>query len=453
MKTQIQYNPSTGEIIGSYPYDLETEVERKLQSIYIQQKIWSRLSFAEKSLQLLALADLLKKNVIHLAQIMAQEMGKPIAAGQAEVFKCAKALEFYAADEKSKSLESRIVPGPYPLNRLYSEPIGNIFGIMPWNYPLWQLVRLTAPQWILGNGIVGKGSDLVVLTSRFFAELVAQTKLPFENLAISHEQSERVIADPRVVGVSFTGSVNGGRKVAQVSGYNLKKCVLELGGSDAYIILDDADLEKAVAHCAQARLINSGQSCIAAKRFFVPSHLLDLFLDLLKIEISKFIMGLPNDLTTQLGPLAAVKFKNELQKFTDSQNVVYVDPEQSKFIQQADTNSAYFATQIVMGNNPREEFETFGPVFCVYTYKNMAEVVSAVNDSIYGLGAAIFSGDAAKAQKLALELQVGMVAINDFIRSDPALPFGGLRASGFGRELGPEGWVEFANQKWVGVSS
>lgn len=456
-------NPHTGDIIKEYSYFTDAEIQRAL--IHAQKSFgyWRKEPLEKRASFLMKLAKALREKSLTLSKQMTLEMGKAITESQAEVEKCAVTLEYFA-ENAPPVLQTKTVQAHYSESYVLKEPLGVVFAIMPWNFPLWQMIRFAAPAWMAGNVIALKHSDISAGTAEIFCEIV-QNVSPIRdvivNLRINHDQAAAVIADSRVAAVTFTGSTRGGSQVAKVAGQNLKKTVLELGGSDAYVVLKDADVAKAAKICATARLTNNGQSCVCAKRFIVDEAVFQNFLAELATNMSQFVRGNPLENSTKLGPLAHKKFQKSLleqcQKLEKS-GAERVDIAENPQSVPFDPNhpGAYFPSRVYMVS-PDNEFirteEFFGPVALVIPVKNEAQAIEVANSSIYGLGAAIFSADVKRAKELASSLECGFVAINDQVKSDARMPFGGVKASGYGRELSEFGVQEFLNIKSLGIRS
>lgn len=448
-------NPFTGEVLQSWNYHTRNQAEEKITQAYRLQLRWSRDTKA-RSVYLKNLAGQLRMAARQIAAQMALEMGKPLKDGLAEVEKSASACVWWA-ENGSELLRAESLKAQYVETRVLNRSLGVVLAIMPWNYPLWQLIRFAAPAWMAGNVVLLKHSDLTAGTAELIGRIcsteLATEDSPIFNLRISHAMTAELIADPRVRAVTFTGSTRGGSAVAALAGQHLKKAVMELGGNDAYVVLSDADLNLAVETCVTAKLINNGQSCIAAKRFFIARKLKDDFLHKMSAAMSSRQSGDPLLLETELGPLAAKRFQiqlNEqcLQLQSSAKTEVILQLPKS-----TDT-AASFSPRVYFQAEPSSYFqkeEFFGPVALVSCFDSEAQIADLVNASPYGLGAALFSQDIEKAKALTSSWEVGMVCINDFVRSDSRAPFGGVKASGFGRELGRQGILEFCNIQTVGV--
>lgn len=440
-------NPATGDILKTYQHLSWEETHKALSAAADDFEIWRKTSWETRSQVLRKLAQALRTHKVEFAHLMNQEMGKLISEGNAEVEKSALTCEFFAM-EAPKMLKNQIaLSSPYKSAEVSFQPVGVVFCIMPWNFPLWQTIRFAAPALMAGNVLILKHADMTAgtaeLIGKIFSDLSSEYTL-LRSTQVDHKVAAKVIACPKVRGVTFTGSSAGGRAVAVEAAKNLKKVVLELGGSDAYLILEDADVEIAAKSCAKARLVNCGQSCVAGKRFIVHE------------KIAKdFIHHFVNEMKgMELAPLANARFQKQI-------------------IQQVEKSKSWGGKVVCGGTSPqgpgafypatvvvfekdhpelhKEEF--FGPVASVIIVKSTEEALRIANSSPYGLGGGIFTRDVAKGKELIeKELDAGFVVVNDFVKSDPHIPFGGVKESGYGRELGHFGILEFVNIKTVAVA-
>lgn len=439
-------NPATNAVLNTYSHISWGEAETTLLLAEKDFQVWRKTSFAARTAVLLNLARTLRENKNEFAQMMHQEMGKLRAEGESEVEKCATTCEFYAK-EAPEMLRNQVAPAsPYAHAEVSFQPLGVVFSIMPWNFPLWQVIRFAAPALMAGNTILLKHADMTAgtadLLDKVFAGLTPEYQL-LRNVRVDHEGAAQLIAHPLVRGVTFTGSSQGGRAVAIEAAKNLKKVVLELGGSDAYLVLEDADVVMAAKACAQARLVNCGQSCVAGKRFIVAEKVSAAFLD-------QFVVAMQ---TAQLAPLASVKFQKQI-----SSQVEKLKSWGGKIILGGEVppgvGAFYPATVVVFEKNHPDihREEVFGPVASVIIVKDTEEAVAIANSSPFGLGGGVFTRDVGSGRALVeKELQAGFVVVNDFVKSDPRIPFGGVKESGYGRELGHFGILEFVNIKTVAV--
>lgn len=405
------------------------------------------MSFAKRAKGLERAAQILEARQEKFARLMAREMGKPVTQGKAEVVKCASACRHYAAHG-----EAMLAPVVEDGATILHQPLGPVLAIMPWNFPFWQAFRFAAPALMAGNTILLKHASNVPGCARAIAEVIAEAFGRDDLLRavfIAGKEVEPLIADARIRAVTFTGSTEAGRQVAAAAGRNLKKSVLELGGSDPYLVLDDADLPSAARICAAARMVNAGQSCIAAKRFLVAEDVHDEFLGLLAKELAEFVPGDPLDEACNLGPMARTDLRDELHgQVMDSIKAGARLLMGGEVPQLRDL--PYYPATLLAGVKPGMRVfdeETFGPVAAVTRVSGDAEMIALANRTPFGLGAAVFSAEVDRARRVAEQLDTGTVAINAQVVSDPRFPFGGVKDSGWGRELGAHGIREFVNVK------
>jgi succinate-semialdehyde dehydrogenase / glutarate-semialdehyde dehydrogenase len=455
MKIQ-SVNPATGDLAFSYDTLPDDLLKESLEVSGRTFEWWSRSSFQERSSLLLKVADILDAKKSFFARIMAEEMGKLMSAGIAEVEKCAMVCRYYA-EEAPRMLKDEPASTNARKSYVSYRPMGAILAVMPWNFPFWQVFRFAAPALMAGNTVVLKHASNVpacaVEIEKVFRDAGAMGGL-FQTLLIPSSKVAQCIAHPAIKSVSFTGSTQAGSEIAALAGRYLKKCVLELGGSDPYIILQDADIASAVQTCVQARLINAGQSCVAAKRFIIDAQVYEQFKARFVEEMSKIVLGFPMAERTQLGPLASVTLRDELHRQVLKSIEMGAILETGGHLSPS-PGAFYPATVLseVQPGMPAFDQELFGPVAALIKAKDEADAIMLANDSDFGLGAAIFSRDTEYAEKVGRELiDAGMVFINDFVRSDPRLPFGGIKQSGYGRELSHFGIREFCNIKTVYVA-
>jgi succinate-semialdehyde dehydrogenase / glutarate-semialdehyde dehydrogenase len=407
------------------------------------------LPFSERSAGLRRAARMLEEQQDEFAVLMAREMGKPVAQGKAEAVKCAAACQYYAEHG-----EAMLAPSVAESATILHQPLGPVLAIMPWNFPFWQVFRFAAPALMAGNTILLKHASNVPGCARAIGRIVAEAFGRDDFLRavfVSGKEVEPLIADPRVRAVTFTGSTEAGRAVAAAAGKHLKKSVLELGGSDPYLVLEDADLENAARVCAAARMVNAGQSCIAAKRFLVADPVHDEFAGLLRAELDRYVPGDPLDEATPLGPMARADLREELHgQVVDSVAAGARVLLGGAMLELRDLPyyPATLLDRVRPGMRVFDE-ETFGPVAAVVRTIGDREAVALANQTPFGLGAAVFTADIGRARRIAEQLDTGTVAINSQVVSDPRFPFGGVKDSGWGRELGVHGIREFVNVKTV----
>jgi len=446
-------NPATGHEINYYQEHTEAEISDAINNSYQAYQSWRENDLDQRAQALMRVADMLEKNCFDYANLMSTEMGKPIVQARAEVNKSAWVCRYYA-EHATHFLQDESIKTDYQESYITYNPLGPILGIMPWNFPFWQVLRFAAPTLMAGNTIILKHASNVSGCALAIEELFRNC-LPMENcfqsLLIHHNKIPLLISHPKVRAVSLTGSTNAGKKVAALAGAHLKKCVLELGGNDPYIILPDADIEKAVKACAQSRLLNNGQSCIAAKRFIVHKDVLDEFTSSLKDNFTQVLMGNPHEEKNTLGPLARIDLRDELDD--QVQRSLKAGAKCILGGKPLKGNGAFYPPTILVDvseDMPAFNEELFGPVASIIVAKDTNHAIELANNSQYGLGAAIFSKDIKKAQHMASkQIESGACFINDFVKSDPRLPFGGIKDSGYGRELGVNGIREFTNIKTV----
>jgi succinate-semialdehyde dehydrogenase/glutarate-semialdehyde dehydrogenase len=416
---------------------------------------WRLKSFDYRAEKMRALANLLKDRVNDLAPMMTQEMGKPITQAKAEIEKCAWVCEYYA-DNAAEFLKDEEVKTDFDRSFITYQPIGVVLAIMPWNFPFWQVIRFAAPTLMAGNAAVLKHASSVTGCSLAIEQLFKDAGFPqnlFRSLVINSNDMKDIIPDHNIRAVTLTGSTVAGQKVAEIAGRHLKKTVLELGGSDAYLILDDADIEMAAKHCAASRLQNTGQSCIAAKRFIVQESVHDDFVAALKAEMESKTMGDPMNDKTDIGALASVAARDELHDQVTASIAKGATCVLGGEVPEKD--GAWYPPTIlsdVTEGMPAFHEEMFGPVAAVIEVKDPSDAIRLANNSNFGLGGGVFSTDIDKATAIARDkMDTGTVAVNGFVKSNPHLPFGGVKDSGYGRELSRFGIHEFVNIKTVTV--
>jgi succinate-semialdehyde dehydrogenase/glutarate-semialdehyde dehydrogenase len=449
-------NPATGETIRTYEEDSTQRTAEKVTAAHQAFLAWRESIFPQRSENLRNASQILINRKDEYAGLMAREMGKPIRDGRAEIEKCAWVCDYYA-DNALSALQSETIQTDARLSYISFAPLGVILGIMPWNYPFWQVFRFAAPALMAGNAVVLKHASNVPGCSLAIEDICKTAGFPeylFQNVLLSSKRVDWLVAQPFIRAVTLTGSQSAGRAVAAGAGNLLKKTVLELGGSDPYIILEDADLDKAVESCVTSRLLNSGQSCIAAKRFVVVEAIRKEFEDMLVTQMGKKKMGNPLEENTEIGPQARLELRDNLHRQVTQSIEGGACCHLGGRIPPGD-GAFYPAT--VLGNvkkgMPAYDEETFGPVAAVIAAKDEAEAIRLANDTAFGLGAAVFTGDVERGERIAAnELEAGSCFVNAFVKSDPRLPFGGIKQSGYGRELSHYGIKEFVNIKTVYVA-
>ena len=448
-------NPATGEVVEKFEPTSSAELERIVSGAHAAFQEWRTVPCAERAKPMREAARILRARKSEFARTMTVEMGKPITQGEAEAEKCAWTCEYYA-DHAEAML--RVDPRETDALRSYVryDPLGVVLAIMPWNFPFWQVFRFTAPALMAGNGAILKHASNVSRCALQIEEVLRQAGFPralFRTVLLESSAVSPLIADRRIAALTLTGSDVVGAKVAEQAGRELKKTVLELGGSDPFIVLGDADLAFTARGAADARLVNSGQSCIAAKRFIVVEAVADRFLDLFKKELAARRMGDPLSRETQVGPQARQELRDALHRQVEESKKrgarVLLGGEIPK------GPGAFYPATLLAGVDkgmPAFDEETFGPVAAVIRAKDSMDAVHLANESPFGLGASLWSRDLASAEKLAAQIESGAVFVNGMVKSDPRLPFGGVKRSGYGRELSEFGIREFVNVKSVWVA-
>jgi succinate-semialdehyde dehydrogenase/glutarate-semialdehyde dehydrogenase len=448
-------NPHTNKPIKEYVEYDEGQIFDEITKLHQGYLVWRHKSFHERKEVLLKIKQKLLDNTENLARLMSLEMGKPYTQSKAEIDKCAWVCEYYAENAES-FLQSEIIETENTESYVRYEPLGVLFLIMPWNFPLWQVFRVAAPQLMLGNTIALKHASNVTGVALALNEIFTvenQAASLFHSLVIGVNKVPLVISHKEIRGVSLTGSERAGSEVAKLAGKALKPSLLELGGSDAYLILDNADIEHAAKTCVESRMINNGQSCIAAKRFIVTQKNKIAFESLVIKYMSEYENADPLLETTKLGPLARVDLKEELHQL-----VLKSIEEGASLIlgeKSIDNESAHYPPTVL--SNVTESMsafkeELFGPVATIIEAKDNEDALRLANLSRFGLGGAVFSNDIEEARHFAHLMETGTVAINSYVKSDPRLPFGGIKDSGYGRELSDHNLRSFCNIKTITIS-
>ncbi len=448
-------NPATGKTVEKYETLNKKQIHAAIEQADGAFHKWRQSAFATRAKLMQTAADLLRERAPILAKLMAEEMGKPLKDGKAEAEKCAWVCEYYA-EKAEQFLADEPIETDATESFVTYQPLGVVLAVMPWNFPFWQLFRFAAPALMAGNVGLLKHASNVPGCALAIEEIFKDAGFPegvFTTLLVGSDAIDGIIEHKLVRAVTLTGSTPAGRAVAKKAGEMLKKSVLELGGSDPYIILDDADLSSAVNTCVSSRLTNSGQSCIAAKRFIVVESQRDAFEKLFVDRMAAAKMGDPLDETTEVGPQARVDLRDDLHK------------QVQKSIQQGarcllggkvpDGPGAYYPPTVltdVQPGMPAYDEELFGPVAAIIPVADQEEAIRVANDTSFGLGAAVFTQNIERGRHIAVtELEAGACFVNAFVKSDPRLPFGGIKESGYGRELSRQGIREFVNTKTVYV--
>ena len=447
-------NPYNGETLKTFPSLRPVELEAKLQRAADAFRVYRTTTFAERARCMLRAAEILERDKDALARLATLEMGKPLAAAVAEVEKCAFVCRYYAENAEAYLQDEAIATAAKKSFVRYL-PLGVILAIMPWNYPFWQVIRFVAPGLMAGNvGLLKHASNVpqcALEIERIYTEAGFAPGV-FQTLLINSDEVDGVLGDPRVAAATITGSEDAGIKVAVGAAKRVKKVVLELGGSDPFIVMPSGDLDRAVAAAVKARTLNNGQSCIAGKRFIVAESIAGEFQQKFVAAMQALVLGDPFDPKTDVGPLAtasAVKsLHQDVTKTVEAGGIILTGGK-------APDRAGFFYEPTVIGNVPKtspaycEEF--FGPVASLFTVKDIDEAIHLANDVRFGLGSSAWTSDPAETERFVNELDAGMVFINSLVASDPRLPFGGVKMSGFGRELGVHGIREFVNAKTVSL--
>lgn len=448
-------NPATEEVIATYGFLSDTDLEEKVKQVHKAYTDWKKIPVSERVKFISKLAEKLREDKQAYAELVTKEMGKPILHAVAEVEKCAKLCDYYA-ENGEKFLQDDVIKTEYSESRVVAEPLGIVYAVMPWNFPFWQVIRCAVPALTVGNGVILKHAENVPGCSVALEQLFKKAGFPdhiFSSVFITHEQSDNLIAMPEISAVSLTGSERAGGAVASAAGRAIKKSVLELGGSDPFIVLEDADLNYTVKNAVNARMQNNGQSCIAAKRFIVRKEIAEEFTRAFLDGIRKLKIGDPMDKETTMGPLARKDLRDTLDKQiketvkAGAKLLIGGEPVQGK---------GYFYQPTVITEIPRNSpaywQELFGPAASLFVVESDEEALQIANDTTFGLGSSVWTKDIDRAKKLATLLEAGNVYINAIVKSDPKLPFGGTKKSGFGREMGTYGLHEFVNFKTVCIA-
>lgn len=453
MADYVSMNPATGEVAATYPELRDDQVEILVAQSAAVQPQWAGTSPAERVKLLQAVAQQYRDRVEELAMIITTEMGKPITQSRGEVNLVASIFDYYA-----EHLDEFLAPKPLNIAgdgsaEVQAEPIGPLLGVMPWNFPYYQVARFAAPNLALGNTVIVKHARNCPRAALVMEEIILAAGIPegaYQNAFISTGQVDTIIGDERVAGVSLTGSERAGEAIGASAGKYLKRSVLELGGSDPFVVLADADVETAAKTAAAGRIYNSGQACTASKRFLIHDEIYDDFVEKFTAEMAKYAPTDPTSDDSRMGPLSSTQAATELDEHIEDAvahgAVVTVGGRDT------DETSAFFPAT-VLTNVPKEarayREELFGPVAVVHRGSSDEELIELANDSVYGLAGTVFSQDSARAREIANRIDTGMIAINGVIRSAPDLPFGGIKRSGVGLELSEDGFLAFANQKLV----
>jgi len=451
-------DPATGEELARFAPHSAAEVDRLLTQAVSAQASWRTAPIQHRTDLLRALARVLRDRSPALARLITSEMGKPLSEATAEIEKCALTCEYYAANAAGM-LADEPVQTDAALSRIVYDPLGVVLAVMPWNYPFWQFFRFAAPALAAGNGAVLKHANSVPRCALAIEDVLTCAGMPsglIRTVLVEPDRVAGLIADDRIAAVTFTGSTRVGSVIAAQAGAALKKQVLELGGSDPFVVLADADIAAAAATAVTARFLNAGQSCVNAKRFIVEDAVADEFVAAFCEAVDRLVVGDPLDPATTTGPLARADLRDTLHGQT--RRTVEAGARLLRGGEPLDGPGFFYPPTVLDGVRPGMaafDEETFGPLAAVVRAKDAAAAVRLANQTEFGLGAALWTSDPVKAEELSRQLEAGAVFVNAMVASDPRLPFGGIKRSGYGRELGPHGMREFMNTKtvWVGPRS
>lgn len=447
-------NPATGEKVTEIPVWDSQQLESALASVAVASPAWRTTPMSERCKLMHKAADVLRENKEKYAAIVTQEMGKLISDARAEVEKCASVCDFYA-DNGPRFLADEEIESDAGKSYVAYLPLGTVLAVMPWNFPLWQVFRFAAPALVAGNTGVLKHASNVPQCALLIEDVFKEAGFPdnvFRSLMIKASQVQSVIEDPRVHAVTLTGSEPAGRQVAATAGANLKKSVLELGGSDAFIVLEDADLDLTVKGAVMSRFLNTGQSCIAAKRFIVVDAIAEDFVARFKAGVESLSVGDPMDESTTLAPMAREDLRDELHiQVTDTLAAGAVAVTGCEPV---DVPGAFYKASILNKVEPGMRAyheELFGPVAIVIHARDEEDAIRIANDSPYGLGGSVWTQDSQRGERIARKVESGCTFVNGMVKSDARLPFGGIKNSGYGRELSQHGIREFTNAKTIWI--
>lgn len=448
-------NPATNKVLKSFEEMTEKQVDNAITLSSTTYREWKKTSYADRASLLHRVAKLMREQKTKLAELITLEMGKIISQSESEIDLSANILDYYADNAETFLADKKLNPESGQAF-VRSSSIGVLFGVMPWNFPFYQVVRFAAPNIMVGNTILLKHASIVPQCAIAIEKLFEEAKAPqglYTNLMISGKRSTELVDDVRIKGVSLTGSEGAGASMAAAAGKNLKRSVLELGGSDSFIVLEDADIDKTIEMAIIGRMNNNGQSCVASKRFIAVEAIADEFLEKFTAAISALKVGDPMDADTQVGPLSSEQALEDLldqvSRFEKAGAKVATGGKRA--FEQGAYMQPTLLTNLKRGE-PTFYEELFGPVASFYRVKNEQEAIELANDSPFGLGGSIYTKDIARAIKIADQIDSGMVFINQPTASQPDLPFGGTKRSGYGRELAEQGIHEFVNKKLIRVS-
>ncbi|WP_271393024.1 NAD-dependent succinate-semialdehyde dehydrogenase [Aequorivita sinensis] len=449
MTVTVSKNPYTGDELNSFKNHSKKEVSEIIDKADKRFYSWREVPFNERQKLMLAAAAEMRSNKREYAEMLTLEMGKPISQAEAEVEKCAWVCEYYAENAENQ-LQNKVIKTDAYKSYVSYEPLGVVLAVMPWNYPFWQVFRFAAPALMAGNICVLKHASNVFGSALNIEKIFIRAGFPdncFTTLLIGSDAVEEIIENKKVKAVTLTGSGPAGSSVASLAGKNIKKTVLELGGSNALVVMKDCDIEKTLETCVQARFQNTGQSCIAGKRLIVDESIAEEFVEKLVVKVRELKSGDPLDKETYIGTLAREDLAKDIEKQVNDSIKAG-----AKLVVGGKRQGAYFEPTVltnVTENMAVFKEETFGPALSVTTFKTIEEAIELSNNSQFGLGVSLFTENIEDAEKIIHKFDEGAVFINELVKSDPRLPFGGIKESGYGRELSADGIKEFVNRKTV----
>jgi succinate-semialdehyde dehydrogenase / glutarate-semialdehyde dehydrogenase len=449
-------NPATGQLLRTFEPLSDAQIEGKLQLASAAFSRYRKVSFAERAGMMVKAGEILDRDKEVLGRLMTTEMGKPFRAAVEEAAKCAWACRYYA-ENAERFLADEVVETAASRSYIRYQPLGPILAVMPWNFPFWQVMRFAAPALMAGNVGLLKHASNVPQCALAVEDIFRRAGFPegvFQTLLIGSQKVDGILNDARVVAATLTGSEEAGIQVGTGAAKRIKKVVLELGGSDPFIVMPSANLEEAVATAVKARIVNNGQSCIAAKRFIVAEQIADEFERKFVSKMEALKLGDPNDESTELGPLATEDGVNSLDR--DVQKTIAAGARVLTGAKKVDRSGYFYQPTVLTDiplNSPAYREELFGPVACLFRARDVGDAIRIANDTRFGLGASAWTNDQSERDRFINELEAGMVFINKMVASDPRLPFGGVKQSGYGRELGTHGIHEFTNIKTVWIQA
>jgi len=447
-------NPATGEVLKKFEPLTDAQVDERIAKAAKAFQSFRKTSFADRAKWMLKAGEILEKEKAELGRLMTLEMGKTFSSAVAEAAKCATACQYYA-ENAAKFVADEVIETSATKSYIHKQPVGIVLAVMPWNFPFWQVFRFIAPGLMAGNVGLLKHASNVPQCALKIEEIIVRAGFPagvFQTLLIGAAQVDRILNDPRVAAATLTGSEQAGIQVGISAAKRIKKVVLELGGSDPFIVMPSANIDEAASTAVKARVINNGQSCIAAKRFIVHERIADKFEKEFVSRMQALKLGDPFDEKTDVGPLATPDAVKDLD--ADVQKTLHAGAKLLAGGKPLDGPGNFYLPTVLTNipkDSPAYREEFFGPVASIFRVENLDEAIAIANDSRFGLGASAWTNDPAEREQLINELEAGMVFINQMVASDPRVPFGGVKASGHGRELGPYGIREFTNIKTVWI--